>query len=204
MLGNDFFVFGSRGSGRRLVLQDVIANLQLGILIQMSKRRGMFGEPVDIGVRIPSVEAIYGEYEIYTMRKDRFRNPKPIGWLTFWRPTYSSLDLEEKGLGVDEIIRDFGDFRQLVDENPEAFRADILQCLREARRPSWATMPGSAFLINKALIARTLHDPEKDACDDIGDLIKTEPLLRPDDQRIAWFCEWLRSVRPTLFGELPN
>ncbi|MDH3230529.1 MAG: hypothetical protein OEN55_12120 [Alphaproteobacteria bacterium] len=199
-LGDDFFVFNPRDSTRRLLLSDVTEDLQAGIVIERSKRRGVFGEAVDIGIRIPSVERIQDEYDVYGMRQMRFKNPEPIGWLTFWRPTYSSLDLEEQGLEVDAIMSDFVNLCLSINEDPEAFRDEVLACLRMARLSAWATMPGSTFLINKALIARTLHDPETDACADIRDLIKIEPYLKEDNKNIVRFCEWLRSVRPELGG----
>lgn len=199
-LGDDFVVLNTHDSNRKLIVSDVVEGLQAGIIVERFKHRGVFGEAVDIGVRIPAVEEVQDEYDVHGMRQMRFKNPKPIGWLTYWRPTYSSLDLEEQGLEVDAIMHDFVDLCLSINEDPEAFRDDALECLYAARRPAWATMPGSSFLIIKALIARSLRDPGADACAEVSELIKTEPNIREDNRNIARFCEWLRSVRPELIG----
>ena len=174
----------------------MIEDLQAGIVVEKSKRQGDFGEAVDIGVRFPSVEGVYDKYEVHGMLRLEFKNPEPFGWLTFWRPTYSSLDLEELGLEIDAIMREFVDLCLSINDDPEGFREDVLECLRAARRPEWATMPASTFLIYRALIARTLRDPVTDACADISELIKNEPNIKEDTRDIAWFCEWLRSAHP--------
>lgn len=195
-LGHEFFVRTPRDSTRRLILSDVGENLQAGIVVQRSKRRGVFGEVVDIGVRIPSVEDLYDQYELHAMLQMGFKKPKPVGWLTFWRPTYSSLDLEEQGLGFDAIMRDFNNLFVTIREAPQAFRNDALACLCSARLPAWATMPGSSFLIIKALIARILRDPGTDARGHIAELTRNQPTTRNGDANIERFCDWLRSAKP--------
>lgn len=194
-LSNGFKVWKSPHGGRTLLLRDVADDLQAGFNIDKGKTRGAWIEVVDIGVRIPTVEDSYDRYEIYTLREMGARNPKPAGWLTFWRPTHSFRELEERGLKVDAIQGDFAELYERIAGDPVEFRARTLDLLCEARRPDWATEPGSAFLIIKALVARTLRNPEIDACDHVADLLKNEPVIEGYMINIERFCAWLRSDR---------
>lgn len=193
-LDKDFVVWRLPHSARTLILKDITNDLQVGFKIDKGKLRGAWVEVVDIGVRIPSVEEFYDRYEIHAMREMGFRNPEPSGWLTFWRPTYSSLELEERGLKVDAIQQDFAQFYEPIAVDPEGFRSETLDLLSRALRPGWATQPGSTFLITKALVAKTLRNPDSDACANVDVLIKNEPVIEGYMAGIENFCVWLRTV----------
>lgn len=180
-----------------MILIDVTDDLQVGFKIDKGKHRGAWIESADIGVRIPSVENFYDRFEIHVMRNRGFREAQPSGWLTFWRPTYSSLELEERGLGVNAILRDFTPFYELIAGDPECFRSEIFHPLSQARRPEWATAPAATMLITKALLARTLQNPDANACGCVDELIENEPITKRSEVIIEQFCQWLRSTYPT-------
>jgi hypothetical protein len=194
-LGKDFVVLNLPHAARTLILKNVTDDLQAGFKIDKGRSRGAWMEGADMGVRIPSVEEFYDRYEIYAMSQLAFPNPEPSGWLTFWRPTYSSQQLEQRGLQVDAIQRDFAELYEAIARDPVAFRAQTLESLCEARRSDWATAPASTFLVIKALVARMLRDPEIDACDYVPDLLRNEPVIKGYQVNIDRFCTWLRAER---------
>jgi len=190
---NENFTLTKNHLGQRaLILASVAEDMQVGFVIQKTKRRNISNKLVDIGARVPSVEAIYDEYEIERMREMGFRDRTPVCWLTFWRPSYSSLQLEESGLTVDAILQDFVRLYDSIMDDVASARAAMLELLSNARRPSWATAPGSTMLIIKGLIVRALHDPEVDACAHVEKLIANEPHIEGYEAEIDRFCDWLR------------
>ncbi|UCH75757.1 MAG: hypothetical protein JSU82_07990 [Rhodospirillales bacterium] len=148
-LGKDFIIWELPHAARALILKNVADDLQVGLMVDKGRLRGAWIETADLGVRIPSVEAFYDRYEIHAWHQMAVADPEPTGWLTFWRPTYSSRELEERGLKVEAIQEDFAELYHAIAKDPVAFRAQTLELLCNARRPDWATEPGSTFLIIK-------------------------------------------------------
>ena len=180
---------------RTLFLRDVVEDFQIGLVVQKGQKSLVWVDLVDIGIRVPSVECFFERYEIHRMRQMGFLNPEPAIWLTFWRSTFSSLDLEEPKLQADAILREFVKFCDPIVADADRFRSEMLDLLNEARRPAWATASAATQLINKALVARTLRDPETDACAHVDELIKNEPNIQGYEDEIESFCQWLRSAR---------
>lgn len=193
-LDPEFTVWKLPHASRTLLLKDVANDLQVGFKIDKGKLRGEWVESVDIGVRIPSVEELYDQFETYSLRKMGFREAEPSGWLTFWRPTYSSVELEEQALSIGAIRHDFAMLYDSIHNDPQSFRSQLIDLLTQARRPEWATYPGGTFLITKALVARTLEFPDVDACEFVNELTANEPILDRDEIIIERVCEWLRAV----------
>jgi len=193
-LNADYAVYDRPHSARTLILRNLADDFQVGLKIDRGKSRGEWIEKIDLGMRIPSVEDFYDRYEIFSMQQMGFRKAEPSGWLTFWRPSYLSKDLEEDGLDVQLVKDDLSEFCKSAAKDAPSFRADTLKFLRAAQRPDWATEPGSTFLIIKALIARTLFDPDSDACEHAEELMRNEPVIEAYRPNIDRFCDWLRSA----------
>lgn len=194
-LGRDFVSWQPIAGMRTLFLKDIAEDLQVGLVIQEARKKTVRAELVDIGARIPSVEDIYDQYEIHAMLDMGFRNPEPTTWLTLWRPSYPSVELEEHGLANDAVVEELMLFADRVAQDPSTFRANTLDFLKDARRPDWATWPGSTFLIIRALIARTLLDPDSDACAQVDELLKNEPVVEGYKVNLENFCSWLHQFK---------
>jgi len=198
-------------SERTLILRDVAGDLQVGLVVQQARKHGALIELVDLGMRIPSVEQLCGRYESGRLRKMGFRNPETTPWLTLWRPTRSSRELEQRrahtNLTPEEreshahsIHRELAEFVESIEADIGEFRSETLGFLSEARLPPWATMPGSSFLVTKALALRKLHGPYESV--DVARLNKNASVERPYDANVEDFRRWLESAGKGNQGDI--
>ncbi len=147
---------------RSLLTKKLANDFEIGVVIQLAKGSGRKDEVVEIGVRIPSVERVVESYELYRMNKMGFEKIEPVGWLTFWKPLTSLSELVDKRLPLSSVCESFIEFELMLESAIIERKEEICRCLLNAARPSWATLPASWALVQRAIIYNRLKFPEND------------------------------------------
>jgi len=137
---------------RMLLLQDLSHDLQFGLVVHKIEKHGKTFHMVDLGVRIPSVESVYDEYEEHAMRVMGFPDPTPIGWLTFWTALKSPTGYKGSCDDPALIVSEFHRLRDEVRRDLKTSEDHYQQLLGQCSLPAWATMPGSSFLVIRTLV----------------------------------------------------
>lgn len=172
-------------SKRTLLLNELNSDLQMGVVVQEIPERSFGERVIDIGVRIPSVENLIDEYEVDCMIEMGFRDPEPIGWLTFYRTLDIPSDLDGSSNIASYIASEFNLLHDTVSVNLDSSSDYFRSLLCRGQRPEWATMFSSSLLLIRILACCPAERSN------LTNLLRKENMAGEPPQNVKKFVDWL-------------